>query len=202
MSDYFSEVAVAHAAGTTAGETFMAERHIIHTDESFVLLHVVHGNPHDAALTVGDLYVVFNTYAAPTLEAIHRGTRIPETRKDTVFDLPPTQAVEEGDPTVVAVAEPAPAAALEMSVTLPAAVSTDPVLLRTFLLPLLTQLPIRTLRFTTPLRLCKTAYHYEGSQKKRNDLIRTLQEIGGRVIPEFGSGPATETNMYLKCLSW
>lgn len=205
MSDYFAEIAAAHEAQTTASESSLAWRSDKEgvEDKSFALLHVVHGIPRDASIaaTVGDLYVVFNTYARPRLEAIHRGTRIPETRKDTVFDVAaPAPEVEVDDP-----AEDPTAAAPteEMGVRLPAAVSTDPSLLRTFLTPLIA-LPVRAICFDGGLRLCKAAYHYEGSQKKRNDLIRILRDIEGplHLKAEWGAGPHGESNMYLKRLTW
>ena len=206
MSDYFAEIADAHKNHTTASESSMAERHLTDgaPDNSFVLFHVVHGDPHGAGLTVGDLYVVFNTYTRPRLEAIHRGTRIPETRKDTVFDVaaPALPQPEAEDPAEDPTTAP-PALTEEMGVRLPAACSTDPVLLSTFLTQFIA-LPIRSICFDGGLRLCKTAFHYEGSQKKRNDLIRILRDIEGplRLTPEFGAGVHSESNMYLKRLTW
>jgi hypothetical protein len=232
MLDYFKEVTEAHAAHSAAAESRMAwrSREEEHHDVSCVVFHLVKASRD--GLTAGDFYVVFNTYAAPALIAIHRPTRIPKTRPDTVFDevaevIPAKEEDEEEedaeDPVAVRAesheashrpsstsradaeeAAPAAAGGGYLGIRIPDAVSDSPAAFRMLLLQHVHGVTGSIPILGAKLRLNKAAYGWLGGQKKT--LGPLLKEIGDakgiRLAVDFGTGPDYDNYMYLKAISW
>jgi hypothetical protein len=231
MEDYFVEVAAAHTSHTALAESRMAWRGTDSPlDISCAVFHLVKASR--GGLREGDFYVVFNTYAAPALIAIHRPTRIPKTRPDTVFDevaevIPAEEDEDEEEDPVTAEAPAmrqrpaatdaeapamrqkdaevaAPAAAAYMGIRIPDAVSDSPAAFRMLLLQHVHGVTGSIPIMGSNLRLNKVAYGWAGGQKKT--LAPLLMEVGEakglRLSVEFGTGADYTTNMYIKSISW